>query len=193
MRRLIVAITGASGAVYVVQLLRRLRDAGDIETHLLLSAAGVLNVRQELDMKRGDVEALAHAVHNVNDIGASVASGSFATAGMVIAPCSMKTLGAIANGLADNLISRAADVCLKERRRVVLMVREAPLNLAHIRNMEAVTLMGGIVFPPVPAFYQRPQSLEEMVDHTLARVLDLFDIANDLAPRWSGQIGSRHA
>jgi flavin prenyltransferase len=193
MRRLIVAITGASGAIYGVQLLRRLRTASDIETHLLLSAAGVLNVHQELDMKRGDVEALAHAVHNVNDIGASVASGSFATAGMVIAPCSMKTLGAIANGLADNLISRAADVCLKERRRVVLMAREAPLNLAHIRNMEAVTLMGGIIFPPVPAFYQRPQSLEEMVDHTLARVLDLFDIAHDLAPRWDGRIGSQRA
>jgi 4-hydroxy-3-polyprenylbenzoate decarboxylase len=193
MRRLIVAITGASGAVYGVQLLRRLRDAGDIETHLLLSAAGVLNVRQELDMKRGDVEALAHAVHNVNDIGAAVASGSFATAGMVVAPCSMKTLGAIANGLADNLISRAADVCLKERRRVVLMAREAPLNLAHLRNMEAVTLMGGIIFPPVPAFYQRPQSLEQMVDHTLARVLDLFDIAHELAPRWDGRIGGERA
>ena len=191
MRRLIVAITGASGAIYGVQLLRRLRALDDIETHLLLSAAGVLNVHQELDMKRGDVEALAHAVHNVNDIGASVASGSFATAGMVVAPCSMKTLGSIANGLADNLISRAADVCLKERRRVVLMAREAPLNLAHIRNMEAVTLMGGIIFPPVPAFYQRPQSLEEMVDHTLARVLDLFDIEHDLAPRWSGQVGGQ--
>jgi len=189
MRRLIVAITGASGAIYGVQLLRRLRETPDIETHLLLSAAGVLNAHQELDMKRGDVESLAHVVHNVNDIGASVASGSFATMGMVVAPCSMKTLGAIANGLADNLIARAADVCLKERRRVVLLARETPLNLAHIRNMEAVTLMGGIIFPPVPAFYQRPRSLEEMVDHTLARVLDLFDIDHDLAPRWSGQVG----
>jgi 4-hydroxy-3-polyprenylbenzoate decarboxylase len=193
MRRLIVAITGASGAIYGVQLLRRLREAPGIETHLLLSSAGVLNVHQELDLKRGDVEALAHVVHNVNDIGASVASGSFATAGMVVAPCSMKTLGAIANGLADNLIARAADVCLKERRRVVLLARETPLNLAHIRNMEAVTLMGGVIFPPVPAFYQRPRSLEEMVDHTLARVLDLFDIPNDLAPRWSGQIGIQRA
>jgi 4-hydroxy-3-polyprenylbenzoate decarboxylase len=189
MRRLIVAITGATGAIYGVQLLRRLRELPGIETHLLLSSAGVLNVHQELDMKRGDVEALAHVVHNVNDIGASVASGSFATAGMVVAPCSMKTLGAIANGLADNLIARAADVCLKERRRVVLLARETPLNLAHIRNMEAVTLMGGVIFPPVPAFYQRPRSIEEMVDHTLARVLDLFDIEHDLAPRWSGQVG----
>ena len=191
MRRLIVAITGATGAIYGVQLLRRLRELRGIETHLLLSSAGVLNVHQELDMKRGDVEALAHVVHNVNDIGASVASGSFATAGMVVAPCSMKTLGAIANGLADNLIARAADVCLKERRRVVLLARETPLNLAHIRNMEAVTLMGGVIFPPVPAFYQRPRSIEEMVDHTLARVLDLFDIEHDLAPRWSGQVGGQ--
>jgi flavin prenyltransferase len=190
MRRLIVAITGASGAIYGVQLLRRLRELPGIETHLLLSAAGVLNAHQELDLKRGDVEALADVVHNVNDIGAAVASGSFESAGMVVAPCSMKTLGAIANGLADNLIARAADVCLKERRRVVLLAREAPLNLAHIRNMEAVTLMGGIIFPPVPAFYQRPQSLEQMVDHTLARVLDLFEIAHELAPRWSGQFST---
>jgi 4-hydroxy-3-polyprenylbenzoate decarboxylase len=190
MRRLIVAITGASGAIYGVQLLRRLRTVKDVETHLLLSAAGVLTAHQELDMKRGDVETLADVVHNVSDIGAAVASGSFATAGMVVAPCSMKTLAAIAHGLADNLIARAADVCLKERRRVVLLAREAPLNLAHIRNMEAVTLMGGIIFPPVPAFYQRPQSLEQMVDHTLARVLDLFEIAHELAPRWNGQLGA---
>jgi flavin prenyltransferase len=147
-RRLIVAITGASGAAYGVQLLRRLREQPDVETHLLLSAAGVLNAYQELDLKRGDVEALAHVVHSVNDIGATIASGSFATIGMVVAPCSMKTLAAIAHGYADNLIARAADVCLKERRRLVLLPREAPLNLAHIRNMEAVTLMGGVIFPP---------------------------------------------
>ncbi|MCU0768970.1 MAG: UbiX family flavin prenyltransferase [Burkholderiaceae bacterium] len=185
-RRLIVAITGASGAIYGVQLLRRLRERDDVHTHLLLSAAGVLNAHQELDLKRGDIEALAHAVHSVNDIGASIASGSFATAGMVVAPCSMKTLAAIAQGYADNLISRAADVCLKERRRLVLLTREAPLNLAHIRNMEAVTLMGGIIFPPVPALYQRPRSIEEMVDHTVSRVLDLFELDNALAPRWGG-------
>lgn len=190
MRRLIVAITGATGAIYGVQLLRRLRELPGVETHLLLSAAGVLNAHQELDLKRGDIEALADVVHNVNDIGAAVASGSFQSAGMVVAPCSMKTLGAIAHGLADNLIARAADVCLKERRRVVLLAREAPLNLAHIRNMESVTLMGGIIFPPVPAFYQRPQSLEQMVDHTLARVLDLFEIEHDLAPRWSGEFSA---
>ena len=192
-RRLIVAITGASGAAYGVQLLRRLREQQDVETHLLLSAAGVLNAYQELDLKRGDVEALAHVVHSVNDIGATIASGSFATTGMVVAPCSMKTLAAIAHGYADNLITRAADVCLKERRRLVLLPREAPLNLAHIRNMEAVTLMGGVIFPPVPALYHRPASIDEMVDHTVARVLDLFGIAVEKAPRWDGTIGAARA
>lgn len=186
MQRLIVAITGASGAIYGVRLLQHLRAAGGVETHLLLSNAGVLNAHQELGMKRGDIEALAHVVHNVADIGATLASGSFTTAGMVVAPCSMKTLAACALGLADNLIARAADVCFKERRRVVLLVRETPLNLVHIRHMETVTLMGGIVFPPVPAFYQRPQSIDEMVDHTLARVLDLFAVPTALAPRWAG-------
>jgi flavin prenyltransferase len=185
-KRIVVAITGASGAIYGVRLLQHLRATGSVESHLLLSNAGVLTAHQELGLKRGDIEALAHVVHNVNDIGASVASGSFDHAGMVIAPCSMKTLAACALGLADNLISRAADVAFKERRRVVLLVREAPLNLAHIRNMESVTLMGGIVFPPVPAFYQRPKSLEEMVDHTLARVLDLLEVKTELAPRWQG-------
>jgi 4-hydroxy-3-polyprenylbenzoate decarboxylase len=189
-RRLIVAITGASGAIYGVRLLARLREIGGIETHLILSAAGVLNAHQELGLKRHDIEALADVVHNVNDIAAAPASGSFRAIGMVIAPCSVKTLAACAGGLADNLITRAADVCFKERRRVVLMLREAPLNLAHIRAMETVTLMGGIVFPPVPAFYQRPQSIEQMVDHSLARVLDLFGIDNDLAPRWGGMGGA---
>lgn len=184
--RLIVAITGASGAIYGVRLLQQLRALGAIETHLLISAAGVLTAHQELGLKRGAIEALAHQVHNVADIGASIASGSFQGAGMVVAPCSMKTLAAIAHGMADNLITRAADVCLKERRRLVLLTREAPLNLAHIRNMEAVTLMGGVIFPPVPAFYQRPASIEAMVDHTLARVLDLFAVTHALAPRWPG-------
>ena len=190
MRRIIVAITGASGAVYGVRLLHALRAAADIETHLLVTPAGVLNLKQELDVTRGDVERLADVVHNVRDIGATIASGSFVTHGMVIAPCSMKTLAAIAHGLADNLIARAADVCLKERRRLVLLVREAPLNLAHIRNMEAVTLMGGVIFPPLPAFYHRPKTIEELVDHTVARVLDLLDIAHGLAPRWAGEVGA---
>ncbi len=184
-RRLIVGITGASGALYGVRLLQHARTLA-LETHLVLSNAGVLNAQQELGMKRGDVEALASHVHAARDIGACIASGSFASLGMVIAPCSMKTLGAVAHGLSDSLISRAADVCLKERRRVVLLAREAPLNLAHIRNMEAVTLMGGVIFPPVPALYLKPTSIEAMVDHTLARVLDLMGVENELAPRWAG-------
>jgi 4-hydroxy-3-polyprenylbenzoate decarboxylase len=182
----VVAITGASGAIYGVRLLEHQRALHAVETHLVLSPAGVLNVFQELERKRGDIERLADVVHNVADIGASIASGSFRTDGMVVAPCSMKTLAAIALGLGDNLIARAADVCLKERRRLVLLVRETPLNLAHIRNMESVTLMGGVIFPPVPAFYQRPRSIDEMVDQTVARVLDQFDIAHELAPPWPG-------
>jgi 4-hydroxy-3-polyprenylbenzoate decarboxylase len=185
-KRLIVAITGASGAMYGVRLLQVLRGMPDIEIHLLLSDAGVLNLHQELDLNRKEVEALAHVVHNVRNIGASIASGSFRSEGMIIAPCSMKTLASVAHGIADNLIARAADVMLKERRRLVLMVRETPLNLAHLRNMTAVTEMGGIIFPPVPAFYQRPQSIADMVDHTVGRVLDLFAVTHALTPGWSG-------
>ena len=185
-KRLIIAITGATGAVYGIRLLQTLRDASDIETHLMISDAGVLNLHQELSMGRKEVEALAHVVHNVRDVGASIASGSFLSAGMVVAPCSMKTLASVAHGLSDNLIARAADVVLKERRRLVLMVRETPLNLAHLRNMTAVTEMGGIIFPPLPSFYHHPQSINEMIDHTIGRVLDLFDIPHTLAPRWNG-------
>lgn len=186
-RTLIVAITGASGAVYGIRLLQMLRTVPDIETHLVLSQAGGLTAMQEINMTRRDVEANADVVHNPRDIGASIASGSFRTSGMVIAPCSMKTLASIALGLSDNLISRAAGVVLKERRRLVLLARETPLNLAHLRNMTSVTEMGGVVCLPVPAYYTRPQSLEEVVDHTVARVLDLFDIESS-APlsRWQG-------
>lgn len=185
-RRLVVAITGATGAIYGIRLLEVLRQTPGIETHLMLSEAGVLNLHQELDMNRKDAESFADVVHNVRDIGASIASGSFQSDGMIVAPCSMKTLAAIAHGLSDNLISRAADVVLKERRRLVLMVRETPFNLAHLRNMTAVTEMGGIIFPPLPGFYQRPQSIAEMVDHTVGRVLDLYGVAHSLTPRWSG-------
>ncbi|MFZ6639674.1 UbiX family flavin prenyltransferase [Undibacterium sp. TC4M20W] len=185
-KRLIVAITGATGAIYGVRLLQVLRNISGVESHLLISEAGVLNLHQEMDLKRKDVEALADVVHNVRDVGASIASGSFLSDGMVIAPCSMKTLAAVAHGLSDNLITRAADVVLKERRRLVLMVRETPFNLAHLRNMTAVTEMGGIIFPPLPGFYHRPQSIEEMVDHTLGRVLDMFALPHELTPRWQG-------
>lgn len=185
--RLVVAITGASGAVYGVRLLQALRASGACESHLVMSSSGVMTAQQELDLRRGDIEALADVVHNVKDIGASIASGSFRSAGMVVAPCSMKTLAGIAHGLADNLVTRAADVMLKERRRLVLVARETPLNLAHLRNMTSVTEMGGIIFPPVPAFYARPASLDELVNHTVGRLLDLFDLPHDgLVKRWEG-------
>jgi len=185
-QRLIVAITGASGAIYGVRLLQVLGAAPGIETHLIVSDAGVLNLHHELDMNRKEVEALAHRAYNLRDVGATLASGSFQSAGMIVAPCSMKTLASVALGLSDNLIARAADVVLKERRRLVLMVRETPFNLAHLRNMTAVTEMGGIVFPPLPGFYQRPQTIAEMVDHTVGRVLDLFAVPHNLTPRWDG-------
>lgn len=185
-RRLIVAITGASGAIYGVRLLQMLRQSGAVQSHLLVSASGWLTVQHELGLDREAVHALADVVHNVRDVGASIASGSFATDGMIVAPCSMKTLAAVAHGFSDNLISRAADVVLKERRRLVLLVRETPLNLAHLRNMTAVTEMGGVIFPPVPAFYNQPTSIAEMVDHTAGRVLDQFGLAPATNPSWQG-------
>ena len=179
-------MTGASGARYGVRLLELLRATEGIETHLMISDAAALNLHHELDVKRKDIEALAHHVHSVRDIAACVASGSFRADGMVIAPCSMKTLAAVAHGMCDNLITRAADVTLKERRRLVLLVRETPFNLAHLRNMTAVTEMGGVIFPPLPALYQRPQSIEEMIDHTVGRVMDMLGLQQTLAPEWNG-------
>ena len=185
-RRIIVAISGASGAVYGARLLQVLRGLPGIETHLVVSDAGWRNLQHELGMERPAAQALAHQVHDVNNVGAAIASGSFQCHAMVVAPCSMRTLAAIAHGLADNLLTRAADVMLKERRRLVLMVRETPLHLAHLRNMVAVTEMGGIVCPPLPAFYQSPQTVEDVVNHSVARVLDLIDVEHQLAPRWQG-------
>lgn len=185
-RRIIVAISGASGAVYGARLLQVLRGLPGIETHLVVSDAGWRNLQHELGMDRPAAQALAHQVHDVNNVGAAIASGSFQCHAMVVAPCSMRTLAAIAHGLADNLLTRAADVMLKERRRLVLMVRETPLHLAHLRNMVAVTEMGGIVCPPLPAFYLRPQTVEDVVNHSVARVLDLIDVEHQLAPRWQG-------
>ena len=180
------AITGAAGSIYGVRLLEELRKNEILETHLVVSRAGFLNVATELDMRRSELEAMADVVHSDRDIGATIASGSYKTDGMVVAPCSMKTLAAIATGLADNLVSRAADVVLKERRRLVLMVRETPLNLAHLRNMTMVTEMGGVIFPPVPSFYAKPESLDAMVNQTVGRVLDIFDIESGLVRRWQG-------
>jgi 4-hydroxy-3-polyprenylbenzoate decarboxylase len=192
-KRITVAISGASGAVYGVRLLQRLRGQAEVQTHLVVSEAGWLNVQQELDLPRAEVEALADVVYPVRDIGSTIASGSFPCDGMVIAPCSMRTLAAVALGLSDNLITRAADVMLKERRRLILMVRETPLNLAHLRNMTRVTEMGGIIFPPVPGFYQRPQTIEEMVGHTVNRVLDLLGLPQADAVRWNGLPVCPHA
>jgi flavin prenyltransferase len=185
-RRLVVAISGASGATYAVRLLQSLREAGGIESHLVVSDAGWRNVELETGMDRAAVEQLAHRLHDVRDVGASIASGSFRCDGMAIVPCSMRTLAAVAHGLADNLITRAADVMLKERRRLVLMVRESPLNLAHLRNMVSATEMGAIICPPMPAFYLRPQSVQDIVDASVARVLDLLDVPHELSARWQG-------
>lgn len=190
-RRLIVAITGASGAVYGVRALQLLREQAEVQTHLVISPAGWLNIDHELGQPRKEIEALADVVYSVRDVGASIASGSFQTDGMLVAPCSMRTLGSVAHGLSDNLITRAADVVLKERRRLVLMVRETPFNLAHLRNMTAVTEMGGVIFPPVPAFYSRPTDIEQLVDHTVGRVLDLFGIVQTVSPAWGGLRAAR--
>nr|WP_321331953.1 UbiX family flavin prenyltransferase [Alcaligenes faecalis] len=184
-RRLVIGMTGATGAVYTVRLLQVLQSCPDVETHLVISPSGVLNIKYELDIGRHEIQALADQVHSFRDVGATLASGSFPTAGMVIVPCSMRTLAAVAHGLSDNLITRAADVTLKERRRLVMMVRETPFNLAHLRNMTAVTEMGGIIFPPMPAFYLRPKSIDDIVDHTVMRVLELFDVQVP-GERWDG-------
>jgi 4-hydroxy-3-polyprenylbenzoate decarboxylase/2,5-furandicarboxylate decarboxylase 2 len=186
-KRLVIAITGASGAIYGIRMLEALARVDGWESHLVLSASGALTTMHETNLSRRQVEELAHVVHSVKDIGASIASGSFPCEGMVIAPCSMRTLAAVAHGLADNLVTRAADVMLKERRRLVLLARETPLNLAHLRNMTAVTELGGIVCPPVPAFYHHPQSIEDIVAHTVGRTLDLFGVPHEgLVRRWQG-------
>lgn len=183
--RVVVGVTGATGAVYAIALLKRLRAAGR-ETHLVASPAGVLNVHHELGLDRSALEALADVAYNPADVGAAIASGSFAADAMVVVPCSMKSLAAIAHGLSDNLLTRAADVALKERRRLVLMVRETPFNLAHLRNMTAVTEMGGVIFPPLPAFYHRPASIDEMVNDTVERVLALIGVDGASPRPWRG-------
>jgi 4-hydroxy-3-polyprenylbenzoate decarboxylase len=184
-RRLIVGISGATGIVYGVRILQMLRAAG-VETHLVVSRAGHLTRAYETDLKRKDLEALADVVYAAGDVGAAIASGSFRTLGMIVAPCSVRTLSEIATGVTSSLLTRAADVCLKERRRLVLLLRETPLHAGHLRSMLAVTEMGGIVMPPVPAFYTRPRTLQDVVDQTAARALDLFDIEVEGMPRWTG-------
>jgi len=186
-KRLVISMTGATGAIYGVRMLQVLQQQDDWESHLVISGAGLVNLKYELEMERSELIALADVTHGINDIAASIASGSFKTEGVVVAPCSMKTLAAIAHGFGDNLISRSADVALKERRRVVIMPRETPLNLAHIRNMASVTEMGGIIFPPMPAFYNKSNSIAAMVDEGVGRVLDLFGVnVEGLFTPWEG-------
>lgn len=185
MKRLVVGISGASAAIYGIRLLQALRDA-EVESHLVITDPAREIIALETDYDASEVEALATHVHGVHDVGAEIASGSFKADGMAIVPCSIKTLSAVANSYADNLLVRAADVTLKERRRLVLVVRETPLHLGHLRLMQNVSEMGAVVFVPVPAFYARPRTIEDLVDHTVGRILDLFDIEHDLLARWDG-------
>jgi 2,5-furandicarboxylate decarboxylase 2 len=185
-KRLIVGITGATGAVYGVELLKTLAGLDDWESHVVLSDAGALNLMHELKMRRKDLEKLAAAAYHPKDIAAAIASGSFLTEGMVIAPCSMKTLAAVAHAHADDLVSRAADVVLKERRRLVLAFRETPIHAGHLRTMTQLTEMGAIIAPIVPAFYNRPKTLDDVINHTVGRLLDLFEVETKLVKRWKG-------
>jgi 4-hydroxy-3-polyprenylbenzoate decarboxylase len=180
---IIVGISGASGVIYGIRMLEVLRELG-IDTHLVLSRSGEITIAHETDRKIADVKALATEVHPQADIGASISSGSFRTRGMIVAPCSIRSMSEIATGVTSGLLTRAADVVLKERRRLVLMVRETPLHTGHLRTMASLSEMGAIVAPPVPAFYARPQSLEDLVDHTVGRMLDLFEIDTGLVKRW---------
>ncbi|ACY85243.1 UbiX family flavin prenyltransferase [Edwardsiella piscicida] len=188
MKRLIIGISGASGAIYGVRLLQALRAQPAVETHLVMSQAARQTLALETDFSLREVQALADVVHDARDIAASLSSGSFKTAGMVILPCSIKTLSAIVHGYSDTLLVRAADVVLKERRPLVLCVRETPLHLGHLRTMTAAAEMGAIIMPPMPAFYHRPQRIEDLIDQTVNRVLDQLDISlpQDLFPRWQG-------
>ncbi len=186
-QRLIVALTGASGVIYGVRALQLLRDVPEVETHLILSPAALLTAASELDIGADEIRALADQVHSFRDIGASISSGSYKTLGMLVAPCSIKTLSGIAHCYNDELVVRAADVCLKERRRVVLLLRETPLHAGHIALMQQATLNGAIIMPPVPAFYHRPQTVDDIVNQTVGRALDLFGIDLPSVKRWKDQ------
>lgn len=187
-RRLIIGISGASGAIYGLRALELARAAG-VETHLVVSRSAMLTISLELDLQKADLEQRADVVHPAADVGAAIASGSFRTAGMLIAPCSVRTMSEIATGVTSTLMSRAADVALKERRRLVLMLRETPLHLGHLETMTRLTRMGAIIMPPVPAFYARPRNLDEMITHSTARALDLFDIDTGAVEPWTGMKG----
>ncbi len=184
--RLIVAITGSSGAIYGIRLLEALRAVPKVEVHLIISKSGKLTIGLETGRKARDIEKLAHQVHSDQDLAASISSGSFRTDGMIVAPCSMKTLSGIVHSYADNLVVRAADVVLKERRRLVLMPRETPLHVGHCRLLLQAAEMGVIIAPPIPAFYNKPRTLDDAINHSIGRVLDLFDIESKLVKRWKG-------
>ena len=186
-QRLIVGITGASGAIYGLQVLKALREI-EVETHLVISRSGRITAAHELEMSVSELVKLADVVYRIDDIGAAISSGSFRTMGMIIAPCSVRTLGEIASGVTSSLLTRAADVVLKERRKLVLLVRETPFHLGHLRAMTQVTEMGAIVMPPLPAFYAKPKTLEDIVDHSVGRALDLLGIENHLVRRWGEEI-----
>jgi 4-hydroxy-3-polyprenylbenzoate decarboxylase len=185
--RIIIGINGASGVIYGIRLLQVLSSINDVETHLIISPAGAQTIEIETEFTANDVRGLAHYSYDITDTGACLASGSFLRDGMIIAPCTMKTLSALANSYTDNLLTRAADVTLKERGRLLLMVRETPLHLGHLRNMVAITEMGGIILPPIPAFYHRPQTIQDVVDHTVGKALDLFSLPHNLFRRWAGE------
>ena len=184
--RLIIGISGSTGAIYGVRLLEVLHQLPGMEIHLVMSEGAKTTISYETEYRLEEVMEWAHTVHDPRNVGASIASGTFLTSGMIVAPCSMKTLSSIANSYNDNLLARAADVCLKERRRLVLLVRETPLHLGHLRLMTAVTECGGIILPPVPGFYQKPKTMLDLVDHSLGKALDLFGIEHHLYPRWNG-------
>lgn len=189
-KRLIVAITGASGTIYGIRILEALKNLG-VESHLVMSDSAKLTMAAETNYKPAQIEAMADVVHSAKNVGASISSGSFKSLGMIIAPCLIRTLSEIASGVTSSLVSRAADVVLKERRRLVLLVRETPLHAGHLRSMSQVTECGAIVMPPVPAFYAKPDSLDDMVNHTVGRCLDLFDLDNALVTRWNGMDGGK--
>jgi flavin prenyltransferase len=191
-RRLIIGISGATGAIYGVRMLEILAKFEDIETHLVMSKAGRMTIQVETPFSVKNVEALADVVHDINNVGASISSGSFRTEGMVIAPCSMKSMGGIAHSLGGDLLVRAADVVLKERKKLVLVVRETPLHLGHLEAMASLTRMGAMIFPPVPAFYHRPKTLDDIINQTVTRILDQFDIDVKLFHRWDDEGMSRH-
>ena len=190
--RLVVGITGASGVIYGIRLLEVLSTMKDIETHLVISEAGELNIKYETEWKIEDIKSLANFSYDISDIGARLASGSFKRDGMIVAPCTVKTMSALANSYNENLLIRAGDVTLKEGKKLVLVVREAPLHIGHIRNMERLAEMGAVIFPPVPAFYHKPQTIQDIIDHTVGKVLDIFDIEHNLFQRWSGLLAHGH-